>query len=73
MVVATGKVCNKCGRAEGCMAWMGNTCPDCMNKEMDELYEKIGFKKNDEGEWYNPQKVTGGFVKDPVDIREEIK
>ncbi len=32
------------------------------------VYNQIGFKKNDQGEWYNPKKVTGGFIRDPIDI-----
>ena len=68
MMLPSGKICNVCHTPEGCVRWMGYTCPSCEEKEINEMYEKIGFKKNSKGEWYNPKKVTGGFVREPVDV-----
>lgn len=63
--------CNGFGRVNignVCSGFGGKLGPyeDCMCI----TYKKIGFKKNSEGKWFNPKKVSGGFVRDPIDITE---
>jgi hypothetical protein len=68
------KWCNGYGRVN-----IGNVCSgfgaelgpyeDCMCI----TYRKIGMVKNDEGEWYDPKKVTGGFIREPIDITKPEK
>jgi len=68
------KWCNGYGRVN-----IGNVCSgfgaklgpyeDCMCI----TYRKIGMVKNDEGEWYDPKKVTGGFIREPIDITKSEK